>query len=277
VTPVVRILLLATVGAYLLQMTVPLFANLLVFVPQLVLVRPWTLVTYMFLHGGFTHILFNMIALFFFGPRVEGRIGSRPFTILYFLSGVSGALLSMVLAPTSPIIGASAGVFGVMLAFAHFWPHEPIYIWGIVPIPARILVILTTIITLWSGFGSVGSGIAHFAHLGGYAGAFLYLLWLERGRTRFKRKVVAAPPRGDEACRGLEEDRHDDHPRGQPRRGEPDPRQDQRAGAVVADAAGARLPVQLRPDGRPRAAGELRWGRRGDGSRRRAGIRWCIA
>ena len=193
-TPVVRTLLLATVGAYLLQMTVPLFENLLVFVPQLVLIRPWTVVTYMFLHGGFTHILFNMIALFFFGPRVEARIGSRPFTILYFLSGISGALLSLVLAPTSPIIGASAGVFGVMLAFAHFWPHEPIYIWGIVPVPARILVILTTIITLWSGFGSVGSGIAHFAHLGGYAGAFLYLLWLERGRTRFRRKVAAAPP-----------------------------------------------------------------------------------
>ncbi|HEU4628317.1 MAG TPA: rhomboid family intramembrane serine protease, partial [Gemmatimonadaceae bacterium] len=193
-TPVVSILLIATVGAYLLQMTAPALASLLVFFPPVALERPWTIVTYMFLHGGFTHILFNMIALFFFGPRVEARIGARPFAILYFLSGITGAVFSFFLAHDSPIIGASAGVFGVMLAFAHYWPRELVYIWGVIPVPARVLVILTTIITLWSGFGSVGSGIAHFAHLGGYAGAFLYLLWLERGRTRFKRKVAAAPP-----------------------------------------------------------------------------------
>ena len=195
-TPVVRTLLIATVGAYLLQLTVPAITNLLIFFPPQAFVRPWSIVTYMFLHdpNGLTHILFNMIALFFFGPRVEGRIGSRPFTILYFLSGITGAVFSYFLAFGSPILGASAGVFGVMLAFAYFWPREPVYIWGIIPVPAAILVILTTVITLWSGFGTAGSGIAHFAHLGGYAGAFVYLLWLERGRTRFKRKVAAVPP-----------------------------------------------------------------------------------
>ena len=192
-TPVVRALLIANVGAFFLQMVMPAVANLFVFVPRLVLVRPWSPITYMFLHGGLMHIAFNMLALFFFGPRVEERIGSRPFTILYFLSGLTGALASFVFAFGSPIIGASAGVFGVMLAFAYFWPDAPIYIWGVLPIPARILVLITTVISLWSGLSGGRSGVAHFAHLGGYVGAFLYLKWLDRKRTTFKRTIEQAP------------------------------------------------------------------------------------
>jgi membrane associated rhomboid family serine protease len=194
VTPVVRLLLFANIGAFFLQITVPALANALVFVPQLVLVRPWTVVTYMFLHGGLMHLAFNMLALYFFGPRVEERIQSRPFAILYFLSGLSGALLSFVFARGSPIIGASAGVFGVMMAFAYFWPHAPIHIWGVIPVPARALVIITTVLALWSGFGGARSGIAHFAHLGGYVGAYAYLRWLDRRRASFKRRATAAPP-----------------------------------------------------------------------------------
>lgn len=193
-TPVVRALLIANIGMFFLQNTVPMVTNALVFVPMLTLSRPWTLVTYMFLHGGLMHLAFNMIALFFFGPRVEQRIGSRPFTTLYFISGVSGALLSLALTPRAAVLGASAGVFGVMLAFAHFWPHERVYIWGILPVPARILVIGTTILALMGGFGGGQSGVAHFAHLGGYIGAFFYLLWLGRRRNSFRRKVESAPP-----------------------------------------------------------------------------------
>jgi membrane associated rhomboid family serine protease len=194
VTPVVRALLIANVAAFVLQQTLPGLANAFVFVPGLALVRPWSVVTYMFLHGDVMHLLFNMLALFFFGPRVEERILSRPFAILYFLSGVTGALLSVVFSPGSPIIGASGGVFGVMLAFAWFWPDERIFIWGVLPVPARILVIVTTLFTLWSGFGGVGGGVAHFAHLGGYLGAFLYLRWLDRKRTAFKRAAATPPP-----------------------------------------------------------------------------------
>jgi membrane associated rhomboid family serine protease len=194
VTPVVRVLLIANVAAFVLQSMLPGLANAFVFVPALALVRPWTVVTYMFLHGDLMHLLFNMLALFFFAPRVEERIFSRPFAILYFLSGITGALLSVVFSPGSPIIGASGGVFGVMLAFAWFWPHEKIFIWGVLPVPARVLVILTTVLALWSGFGGVGGGIAHFAHLGGYLGAFLYLRWLDRKRLAFKRAATTAPP-----------------------------------------------------------------------------------
>jgi membrane associated rhomboid family serine protease len=194
VTPVVRTLLIANVAAFFLQSALAGLANAFVFVPALALVRPWTVVTYMFLHGDLMHLLFNMLALFFFGPRVEDRIRSRQFAIMYFLSGITGALLSVIFSPGSSIIGASGGVFGVMLAFAWFWPDEKIFIWGVLPVPARVLVIFTTILALWSGFGGVGDGIAHFGHLGGYLGAFLYLRWLDRKRTTFKRLATAAPP-----------------------------------------------------------------------------------
>lgn len=193
-TPVVRALLVANVAAFFLRSALPDLANAFVFVPALALVRPWSVVTYMFLHGDLMHLLFNMLALFFFGPRVEDRILSRQFAILYFLSGITGALLSVIFSPGAPIIGASGGVFGVMLAFAWFWPHERIFLWGVLPVPARMLVILTTMLALWSGFGGMGGGIAHFAHLGGYLGAFLYLRWLDRKRLAFKRQATAAPP-----------------------------------------------------------------------------------
>jgi membrane associated rhomboid family serine protease len=194
VTPVVRAILFATVAAFFAQQTVPGLANLLVFVPQAALTRPWTVLTYMLLHGGLSHILFNMLALYFFGPRVEARLGSRPFLTLYLLSGASGALLSFLLAPYAPIIGASAGVFGVSLAFAYFWPTEQIYVWGVIPVQARVLVLITTAISLWSGFSGAGGGVAHFAHLGGYAGAFAYLKWLGRGHDRWRKQVTAVSP-----------------------------------------------------------------------------------
>lgn len=190
-TPVVQLLLLANILVFALQRFVPGIENLLAFDPRFIVYRPWTLVTYMFLHGGLMHIAFNMLALYFFGPRIEARIGSRPFTILYFVSGITGALVSMFFTSAS-IIGASGGVFGVMLAFAWFWPDERIFLWGVLPIPARVLVIGTTAMALFGGFGGGGDGVAHFAHLGGYVGAFLYLKWLERGRGKF-RKVATSP------------------------------------------------------------------------------------
>jgi membrane associated rhomboid family serine protease len=190
-TPWVQRLLIANVAVFFVQLTAPKLVEPLVFVPMLVFTHPWTIVTYMFLHGGFTHLLFNMLGLFFFGPRIEERLGSRRFITLYFLSGISGALLSFIFAPYAGVIGASAGVFGVMLAFAHFWPRERIYIWGILPLEARWLVVITTVLALWSGFGGSRGGTADFAHLGGYLGAYLYLRAIRWGTAaaKFKRKA----------------------------------------------------------------------------------------
>lgn len=195
-TPWVVRIIAVTVGVYALQQYSPLVTEALVFSPQGLLFRPWSLVTYMLLHGSFSHILFNMLVLFFFGGRVESRLGGRRFMTLYLVSGVSGAILSMVLSPAG-LIGASAGTYGVMMAFAMFWPRERIYIWGVLPVEARVLVIVTTGIALFSGFNPrIGGNIAHFAHLGGYAGAWIYLWWIERnsGAKKFRRKFQEVTP-----------------------------------------------------------------------------------
>jgi hypothetical protein len=110
------------------------------------------------------------------------------------LSGIAGAILSMIFAPRAPIVGASGAVFGVMLAFATFWPTDQIYIMGILPLEARIAVLLMAAAALWSGIQGSRSGVADFAHLGGFAGGWLYLRWLNRssGAKKFKTKTVAS-------------------------------------------------------------------------------------
>jgi len=194
VTPWVQRFLIANVLMFFVQMTAPAVTSTLVFVPDQLLAQPWTLVTYMFLHGGFTHILFNMLGLYFFGPRVEQRIGSPRFFSLYMISGITGGLLSFY-TPRIPIIGASAAIYGVLLAYARFWPRDRIFIWGILPVEVRWLVMIYTVISLMGW----GTGVAHFAHLGGFLGAFLYLLWLERsaGSRKFRRVATAPAPAKD--------------------------------------------------------------------------------
>jgi membrane associated rhomboid family serine protease len=194
-TPWVRRLLIANVFVFFVQYTMPAFTDAFVFVPRYVLFRPWTIITYMFLHAGFSHILFNMLGLFFFGPRVEERLGSKRFAQLYFVSGISGALLSVAFAPYAAIIGASAAVFGVMLAFAMFWPRDRILIWGIIPVEARWLVIITTALALYSGLSGSRGGVADFAHLGGYLGAWLFLRLVDPARrvARFRASTVGKP------------------------------------------------------------------------------------
>jgi membrane associated rhomboid family serine protease len=202
VTPWVQRILIATVLMFFLQMTTQSVTSLLYFVPTQALSRPWTIVTYMFLHGGLGHIFWNMLGLYFFGPRVEERLGSQRFITLYLFAGIVGALFSAALAPHSRILGASGAVLGVLMAFARFWPRERLLIWGIVPVEARWLVLGYAALDVLGGLGGVGrGGIANFAHLGGFAGALLYLLFLERrqGARRFKQ---AATPRVPESALG---------------------------------------------------------------------------
>ena len=192
-TPWVKRLIIANVIVFFLQQTAPGVTGMLAFVPRYILLQPWTVLTYMFVHGGLTHILFNMLALYFFGPRVEERIGSNKFITLYTLSGITGALMSLIFAPFSPIVGASGAIFGVMLAFARFWPDAQIYIMGILPLQARAAVILMAAISLWSGLQGSRTGVADFAHLGGFVGGWLYLVWLERAQGARKFRSKATP------------------------------------------------------------------------------------
>ncbi len=207
-TPWVARLLFANFGAYLvIPRGSALFANLLL-VPAEVLARPWTPITYMFLHGDFWHILFNMIVLFFFGPRLEATLGSRKFLALYFISGLAAALFSG-LTPHARVVGASGAIYGLMLAYAGIWPTDRIYIWGVLPIQARWMVIF---LAVWAVIGTVPliasvlgfpglhvptDNIAHHAHLGGFVGGWLFMRWQEKntGAAKFKKKAEPAEKR----------------------------------------------------------------------------------
>lgn len=220
-TPWVTRLLLANVAVFLLQMSGVLPRGFLeyyfAFRAVDVLRAPWTLVTYMFLHGGWMHIIFNMIGLYFFGPRLEQRLGSKHFLGLYFVSGITGALLSLF-TPTVYIIGASGAVYGVLVGFARYWPRERIYIWGVLPVEARVFVIVLVVLSLGSQGGGLMPGVAHFAHLGGLLGGYLYVRWREsRSPARqFKRRVEAAQrpatSRADDLERWQNIPRDDLHP-----------------------------------------------------------------
>jgi len=184
----VRRLLIANVAMFFVTAGSPSLYQALYFYPPWVLYRPWTLVTYMFLHAGLGHIFFNMLGLFFFGPRLEDRLGSKGFVWLYFLSGLGGAVFSLFFARESPVVGASGAVYGVLLGFAMFWPRERIYIWGILPVEAWLLATLMVFASLYSGISpSAGSNTAHFAHLGGLAFAFAFLKWWDFRKGSAKR------------------------------------------------------------------------------------------
>lgn len=194
-TPWVQRLIIANVIVFFIELTVPGIVRQFALVPAAVLTQPWTLVTYMFLHDqrNFTHILFNMFGLYMFGTRVEERLGGNRFLTLYFISGLAGAVLTMFLAPRAAVIGASGAVFGIMLAFARFWPDVQILFMMFIPVQARFAVIALALMQLWAGFTGMGGGVANFCHLGGFAGAWAYLVYLERraGVRKFRTQTVA--------------------------------------------------------------------------------------
>lgn len=176
-TPWVRRLLIANTAVFFVTLILgrDFFFQWFGFAPASAFTRPWTVLTYMFLHGDIWHLLLNMLVLFFFGPPLESRWGSAEFLRYYLLCGLGGVLLSFIFAPGSAIIGASAAIYGLMLAFAWHWPEQPIYIWGIFPVPAKWLVGFFFVLTFITAFGGEGGRIAHFAHLGGLLAGLVYL------------------------------------------------------------------------------------------------------
>jgi membrane associated rhomboid family serine protease len=135
----------------------------------------WTAFTYMFLHAGIWHLAMNMYTLWLFGPRLEHVWGSRSFALFYVWCGLGGAVFHALFGGLVPMVGASAAIFGVMLAYAMHWPRDEIYFFGVVPMRVATLVILLAAVNLFLGFSSGSGGVAYFAHLGGFAFGFLYL------------------------------------------------------------------------------------------------------
>lgn len=150
----------------------------------------WQPVTYMFLHAGFQHLFFNMLGLFFFGLAVEKAIGTKEFVLMYMTIGVLSGLFSVCayffygkylisidVYPTIymiNLVGASGAIYGILFSYAAFFPRNKIFIWGLLPVSAPLLVIAYAVIEFFSQFS--GSNIAHMTHLAGFGFAFLYIV-----------------------------------------------------------------------------------------------------
>lgn len=220
--PVVKNLLIINVLVFLAQLT---FQNNDNFNPEdwlalhdvrSVFFKPHQLVTHLFLHGSFGHILFNMFALWMFGQTLENRFGSKRFLIFYLVSGLGAAVLHLgvlyfelqpvweifqslpadrqaefVRSPAFKInvatVGASGAIFGCLAAFGYLFPNTMIYVYFLLPIKAKWFVLIYAGLELWMGIrNSAGDNVAHFAHLGGaVAGFILVLIWNKTDRRRF--------------------------------------------------------------------------------------------
>jgi membrane associated rhomboid family serine protease len=194
--PVTTALIVANVAMYLLEQVAPGVAYPLALWPLGAgaaggaSFMPWQLVTYAFLHGGMLHLAFNMFALYMFGSAIEQVFGSRRYLIYYFVCVVSAALTQLVFAMASggfyPTVGASGGVFGLLLAYGIYFPNNRVMLlFPPIPMPARVFVFVYALVELFLGVTGTQEGVAHFAHLGGMIGGYaLVRYWRGPGGGR---------------------------------------------------------------------------------------------
>jgi membrane associated rhomboid family serine protease len=205
--PVTRALLIANVAVYLLQMLLQMQGSDALIVhfalwplgpPQYADVagfKLWQLVTYSFLHGGLTHIAFNMLALWMFGGPIERLFGSRPFAVYYFVCVIGAAIAQLLVTADVtggyyPTLGASGGIFGLLLAYGMMYPHARILLlFPPIPMPAWLFVIGYGAVELFLGVTGTSAGVAHFAHLGGMAIGFV-LIQYWRGKFPVKPRRI---------------------------------------------------------------------------------------
>jgi membrane associated rhomboid family serine protease len=195
--PITRALIIANVAVFLLEFLLPnLIIPLFALWPLGPLFHPWQVLTYAFLHepNNLMHIVFNMFALYMFGGALElywRERGAASFYVLYYFASVLAAAGTelLVLSQTNvvePVIGASGGVFGLLLGFAWFFPRSKLLVLPIpVPVSAWLLVTIYGAIELWLGVTGKQDSVAHFAHLGGMlGGAIMILIWRSSNRGR---------------------------------------------------------------------------------------------
>jgi rhomboid family protein len=193
--PVTLALVAANVAVYLLQMAQPGLVVPFALWPLgaaaasngQVGFEVWQLLTYGFLHGSFVHLLFNMFALYMFGGALEQVVGPRRFAAYYLVSVLAAAITQLCVMALAreiyPTVGASGGVFGLLLAYAIYFPHNRVYFLLVpFPIKARVFVFIYAAIELFLGVTGTQEGVAHFAHLGGLIGGGLMLAYWRRGR-----------------------------------------------------------------------------------------------
>ncbi|NIO27273.1 MAG: rhomboid family intramembrane serine protease [Candidatus Latescibacteria bacterium] len=191
---VVGRLILANVLIYILQLVLPVrFSLLLALTPRVIIedFYIWQIFTYMFLHGGFWHLFFNMLMLFMFGSTLESVWGGRRFLNYYVACGIGGAVFSFIFNYNNLILGASGAIFGVFLAYAMIFPDNIVYLQFLFPVKAKHLIVFFAALQIAMGL-SGPSGIAFFAHLGGMAAGLIFFRkqianskWVARARRRW--------------------------------------------------------------------------------------------
>lgn len=180
--------------------------------------RWWTALTYMFVHAGVWHLVANLYALYVFGPRLEHGWGYKKFFWFYLVCGLGGVAFDMLFIRSGGLVGASAGVFGVMTAYAMQWPDDEVYLMFVLPMRVRTLVVALAVFNLVLGLLGTGVGfesgngtnIAYFAHIGGAIAAYVYMRMSASTSMDNVRQRVANLPDADEPPRAI--------PRNMPRR-----------------------------------------------------------
>jgi len=176
-------LIAANVALYLVGLLFPRSLLYLALIPSLVVGEHWIwqVASYMFVHGGTTHILFNMLALFIFGVPLERRLGSREFLLYYFLTGVGAGLATLAVnwytgMGNIPVVGASGAIYGLLLAYATFYPDARLVIFWFLPVRAPVAVLIFAGLALFSELTGTANGVAHLTHLAGLVFGYFYLL-----------------------------------------------------------------------------------------------------
>ncbi len=209
-TPRVKFLMGACVVGFLLQAAIgPKLYYYLGLVPALFWGKffVWQLVTYIFLHGGFWHLLFNLFVLWIFGGEIERYMGSSRFIQYFFITAIGAGISTVLVTPglRVPVVGASGGIYGLLLAYAWFFPERYIYVWFMFPMKVKHFVLLLGAFAFWSSLGGTGSGIAHMAHLGGILFGLLYFnyyrigKWLYLMYLKFKYRNMGGGPRDSDS------------------------------------------------------------------------------
>jgi membrane associated rhomboid family serine protease len=210
VTRAVQWLLALNIGVYFLQLT--LFGSDAVYSalaldPARFPADWWTVITYMFVHAWLAHLAFNMFTLWMFGPRLEHEWGTRTFVWFYLCSGIGGAVAHLIFAPHTSVIGASGAISGVLVAYALRWPDEEVYLFGVIPMRSRWLVVALLAMNIIFAL-SPSSRIDWTAHVGGMAFGWIFLkLYAVGGINRVRGWVSAVPDESEDMPRAVPRNR----------------------------------------------------------------------
>jgi rhomboid family protein len=211
ISTALKALIAANVVLFFMQRLVPGTTTELGLWPAMVIehFKVWQLVTYMFLHVSLLHILFNMLALWMFGAELERIWGTRYFLKFYFVTGGGAAILTVAFSylfslglQNAVIVGASGAIYGLLLAYALYFPERPIYMYFVFPIPAKYFVLIMGALAFYSSIADAG-GVAHATHLGGLVVGYFYLKgvrlhpWAEVKYRYLKWKIMRARKRFD--------------------------------------------------------------------------------